>query len=101
VPATLKNLSGRGLRLITGCAIQLGTAVRIDINDSVLLGEVCYCSSTPDGLVCGVQLEQALNSVGDLTRLVSRLMMEDTGSRPGDDSVKDERRIPVRSQSSR
>jgi hypothetical protein len=95
VPATLKNLSGRGLRLITGCAIQLGTAVRIDINDSVLLGEVCYCSSTPDGLVCGVQLEQALNSV------VSRLMMEDTGSRPGDDSVKDERRIPVRSQSSR
>jgi hypothetical protein len=97
----LKNLSGRGLRLITGCPIQLGTAVRIDVNDSVLLGEVCYCSSTTEGLVCGVQLEQALNSVGDLTRLVSRLMMEDTGSRSGDESVKDDRRIPVRSQSSR
>jgi hypothetical protein len=89
------------MRLITGCPIKLGTAVRIDINDSVLLGEVSYCSSTPDGLVCGVQLEQALNSVGDLTRLVSRLMMEDRGSRPDGDPVKDDRRVAVRSHSSR
>jgi len=103
LPAKLKNLSGRGLRLITDIPIKLGTAVRIDVGDSMLLGEVCYCSSSPDGLVCGVQLEQALNSVADLTRLVSRLMMENMDSRSEDDSVsvddsvKGEQRMPVRS----
>ncbi len=105
VTALLKNLSGRGLSVLTDCAIPLGTPVRLDVNDSVMLGEICYCASTSEGLICGIQLEQALHSVADLTRLVARLMMEDTGSRPAsrdrrsraESPSRDERGTSVRS----
>jgi hypothetical protein len=69
------NLSGRGLSLTTKIPVPVGTAVRIDVNDNILLGEVCHSSeSGPSEFVCGVRLEQALTAVHDLSRLVSGLM---------------------------
>jgi hypothetical protein len=71
------NLSGRGLSLTTESGIPVGSAVRIDVNDNILLGEVCHSRQTgQSGFVCGVQLEQGLTSVEDLARLVARLMGE-------------------------
>jgi hypothetical protein len=71
------NLSGRGLSLTTESNVPLGSAIRIDVNDQILLGEVCHSRQTgPSSFICGVQLEHALNSVEDLARLVTRLMGE-------------------------
>ena len=77
LPACIVNLSGRGLSLTTESCVPVGSAVRIDINDNILLGEVCHSRQTgPSAFVCGVQLEQALTDVHDLSRLMSRLMGE-------------------------
>jgi hypothetical protein len=75
--ASMVNLSGRGLSLTTESCVPVGSAVRIDIKDNILLGEVCHSRQTgPSAFVCGVQLEQALTDVHDLSRLMSRLMGE-------------------------
>jgi hypothetical protein len=75
--ACMVNLSGRGLSLTTESRVPVGSAVRIGINDNILLGEVCHSRQTgPSAFVCGVQLEQALTDVHDLSRLMSRLMGE-------------------------
>jgi hypothetical protein len=75
LPACMVNLSGRGLSLTTESCVPVGSAVRIDIKDNILLGEVCHSRQTgPSAFVCGVQLEQALNDVHGLSRLMSAVM---------------------------
>jgi hypothetical protein len=77
IAAFMENISGRGLSLVTGSKVPLGSAVRVDVNDNLLLGEVCHSAQTgPSEFVCGVRLEQALTSVNDLSRLVAVVMGE-------------------------
>jgi hypothetical protein len=84
VPACIINLSGRGLSLTTEAPVPVGSAVRIDIDDNMLLGEVCHLNQTgPASFTCGVHLEQALTAVNDLSRLIAGIMGESrTESRP-------------------
>jgi hypothetical protein len=49
-------------------AISAGTAIRIELEDSLLLGEAMYSRSLPDGYFVGVQLEQALSGLRELRR---------------------------------
>ena len=71
------NISGRGISLTTETSVPMGSAVRLDVNDNILLGEVCHSRQTgPAEYICGVRLEQALTAVGDLSRLVSGIMGE-------------------------
>ena len=75
--ACMVNLSGRGLSLTTESCVPVGSAVRVDVKDNILLGEVCHSRQTgPSAFVCGVQLEQALTGVHGLSRLMSGLMGE-------------------------
>lgn len=69
------NISGRGISLTTQCSVPVSSAIRLDVNDNVLLGEVCHSRQTgPAEFICGIRLEQALSSVGDLSKLVSGIM---------------------------
>ena len=77
LPARMVNISGRGISLTTESRVLLSSAVRLDVNDNVLLGEVCHSRQTgPSEFICGVRLEQALTAVGDLSKLVSGIMGE-------------------------
>lgn len=76
-PACMVNISGRGISLTTESIVPVGSAVRIDVNDNILLGEVCHSRQTGTSqFICGVRLEQALTAVGDLSKLVSGIMGE-------------------------
>jgi hypothetical protein len=66
--AQVKNCSGSGLGLVVQTAISAGTAIRIELEDSLLLGEAMYSRSLPDGYFVGVQLEQALSGLRELRR---------------------------------
>lgn len=70
----LLNLSGRGLTLLSERQLPAGTPVRVNLNDAVLLGELCHCTKADGGYLCGIKLEQALTSVGDLSQLMSAVM---------------------------
>lgn len=84
VPASMIDISGRGLRLNTEVPVPVGSAVRVDFDDNILLGEVCHLGQTgPASFTCGVHLEQALTAVNNLARLIEGIMGESrTKSRP-------------------
>lgn len=73
--ATLVNLSGRGMRLRLDRPLPADAAVRIEIDDTLMLGEVCYCGPSDDGgFAVGVELEQVLRGVSEITAQMAALM---------------------------
>lgn len=74
--ARVANVSGAGLRLHTRTRIAPGAALRIDLEDCMLLGEVCYCRGGGEEYAVGVQLDQALGHVREVTRLGQMLLRE-------------------------
>jgi hypothetical protein len=80
VPQTLKakivNLTGRRASLILEKNIVAGTAVRIDLEDSMLLGEATACVADVGGFVAHIEVFEAIPSLSDLARLVAAVMNE-------------------------
>lgn len=76
LPVQVLEISGSGLRFLADRAVRADSAVRIDFNNCILLGEICYCAASPGGYLCGVELEQALTNVSDLMRLMTSVMGE-------------------------
>lgn len=77
ITAEVIDISGKGLSAVAVRAIPAGRLVRIDFNDQLLLGEVCYCEPSERGFRIGVQLEHALNSVTQLQRLLQGLLLSE------------------------
>lgn len=68
------NVSGGGFRLITDGRIRLNAAVRVDMADAVLLGEVCYCSEDgDDGYTVGLESQQILSHTNEMAQLMRSL----------------------------
>ena len=76
LPIQMVEVSGSGVRFIVQRPVTADTAVRIDMEDSILLGEVCYCTPEGEDHICGVRLEQGLTHVTDLYHLVCSVMGE-------------------------
>jgi hypothetical protein len=69
--ARVRNASGRGLGLFVPCRVDPGAAIRIEIDDAVVLGEAIYCRGEPDGFFIGVELDQVLVGLTELDRHLS------------------------------
>ena len=63
------NMSGRGISIFVPTAFTAGDPVRVQIDDSLLLGEVCYCHPKNEGFVIGIEIDQVLNGLAALERL--------------------------------
>ena len=82
VQGTLENISGSGLRIVTETPLASGTALRIDLPDSMILAEVRYCAPieahalTPEiaRYSLGLEMKQVLNDMGELGRLMQGIM---------------------------
>jgi hypothetical protein len=74
--ARVKNASGRGLGLVTPIPVQPGAAIRIELEDSMVLGEAIYCRSDPDGHFIGVEMDQVLVGLTELGRNLAALSAE-------------------------
>ena len=70
------NISGSGMRLMLDCRIPLNTAVRIDLGDSIFLGEVCYTEPAGDRFATGLVLDQVLQPSVGLEPLIQALRPE-------------------------
>ena len=70
------DISGSGMRLLIDRPVALGSAVRVDLANSLLLGEVCYCRQEVALYAIGVRLEHLLTNIGDLARLMQALSEE-------------------------
>ena len=70
------ELSGCGMRIRIPEPARTGEAVKIYLQDALLLGEICYC--WPDGawFVIGVEVREALSGLKDLAKLNRALLGE-------------------------
>lgn len=62
------NASGRGLAIALPHPIPPGTAIKIEIDDSLVLGEAVYCRATGNSHLVGVELDQVLCGLSQLAR---------------------------------
>lgn len=72
----LEQLSGAGARVASPVPLQPGTPLRLDLPDTLLLGECVHCQPVNGGFTLGIHLEHSLGNVGELRRLMSALMKE-------------------------
>ena len=70
------NASGRGLGLITPIPLPAGSAIRIEMEDSMVLGEAIYCRSDAAGHFVGVEMDQVLVGLTELSRTLTALSAE-------------------------
>lgn len=66
--ARVRNVSAAGLQLVSDCVIPAGSAIKIELDNSLALGEVMYCVSEGGHSVLGVRLEHVLNGLAELQR---------------------------------
>ena len=64
--ARVRNVSAAGLQLISDRVIPAGSAIRIELDNALALGEVMYCVTEGDHKVLGVKLEHVLNGLAQL-----------------------------------
>lgn len=66
----IRNISEGGTQLRLDQALPSSTLVKIEYNDSLLLGEVIYCQQEQSGWLLGVKIEHGLF---DLTALAAAM----------------------------
>jgi hypothetical protein len=67
----VRNISGRGIGLEMEVPVAAGTALKVELDDALLLGEVIYCRPNESVFYVGVELEHSLCGLGELSRIVS------------------------------
>ncbi len=75
--ARIQDISGTGMRLLLPQPVSPGALLKIEWDDALLLGEVCYCQPAEGGHAAGLELQHALLQTGELARLSRRLLSED------------------------
>ena len=78
--ARVKNISGRGLGLEVASPIAIGSALKIMLEDSILLGEVIYCRDQGSTHYVGIELEQALRGLAELATALRSFSDESSGA---------------------
>ncbi|HYI97867.1 MAG TPA: hypothetical protein VEX68_30290 [Bryobacteraceae bacterium] len=74
--ASMIHLSGRHAELRVAEVIAADAAVKIELDDSMLLGEVLACSPRDGAYVAGIRVVEAIPSMSNLARLVAAVMNE-------------------------
>jgi hypothetical protein len=80
VDAEVLDGSVRGMRLRSPLAMGAGQAVKVEIGDAMILGEVCYCAPGGDGVdrsyILGLVNKECLTGLASLQNLLSALEPE-------------------------
>jgi hypothetical protein len=69
--ARIKNVSVRGIGFELEGPVAIGTALKINLDDGLILGEVIYCRADEASYYVGVELEQALCGLAELAQALS------------------------------
>jgi len=77
IDAHATQFSGRGLRLVVKQPVPVGAAVKIQGEDWLMLGEVCYCHKERLNFVVGLQLKHSLMGLQELEKLNRKFISEE------------------------
>ena len=84
LPAVVRNVSARGIGLALESPVAVGSALKFDLEDSMVLGEVIYCRRDERTYYVGVELEQALRGLAGLARALRDFSDSPSGRQPTD-----------------
>ena len=70
------------MRLVLEHEVPVGVPVRVDVDGTVLLGEVCYCGGEGNSFCAGIELEHALTMSEELAALMRGLTGETRQRQP-------------------
>ncbi|MBY0504958.1 MAG: PilZ domain-containing protein [Bryobacteraceae bacterium] len=74
IPALVVEVSARGARVELDRHLAEGTYLRLTLEEQIVFGHVCYCVPGKENeYAVGVQLEESLASVEDLSHLAACL----------------------------
>ena len=76
IDANATQFSGNGLRLVLKQSVPVGAAVKVQGDDWLVLGEVCYCRKERLNFVVGLQLEHSLTGLRQLEELNRKFMSD-------------------------
>src|SRR5262245_54411178 len=76
----VKNASGRGMGIEVSQRIDAGTALKLALDDAILLGEAIFCRDDGGSFYVGIEVEHALYGLAELARIMSDFSEEDSGS---------------------
>ena len=65
----LANFSASGIRLILSHRLDPGTMIKVEWGNTMLLGEIIYCSAEGSEFAVGLELEDALYETDSLAAL--------------------------------
>jgi hypothetical protein len=83
LPARVKNVSARGVGLVLQGPVAMGSALKLELDDSLILGEVIYCrADDKDSFYVGVELEQALCGLAELADALQAFSEEPSRASP-------------------
>jgi hypothetical protein len=92
LPARVKNVSGRGLGLELDGPVAAGSALKLELDDTLILGEVIYCRRNESAYYIGVEIEQALAGLAELGNSIRNFNAELAGEETEVPIHKDRRR---------
>jgi hypothetical protein len=72
------GVSSRGLSVGTSEPVAVGSFLRLDLEDSAILGEVRYCEAQRSWYEIGLFVEEMLIGSSDLARLLASLIESTT-----------------------
>src|SRR5579872_5521848 len=80
-PAQAIEFSGHGLQLVLHRPVPVNAAVKVEGDDWLMLGEVCYCRQEGIHFLAGLKIDQTLDNLQELNNLNNNLMS--TSAEPG------------------
>ena len=81
-PASVQSFAGRRASLAYDEALKPGQPVELLLNDSLYLGVVAACNAAGDGFQITITLEESLQGLDGLRRLMAALLESEGGKRP-------------------
>ena len=72
--ATVLGVDNHSMQLKLPRWIDIGSAIKVEADDTLTLGEVSHCQPDGDGYLVWVELCQSLYHVGELARLARALL---------------------------
>ena len=73
-PAQAVEFSGHGLQLVLPQPLPVSAPVKVEGDDWMMLGEVCYCRQEGIHFVAGLKIDQTLENLTELDNLNKNLL---------------------------